>query len=197
MFAAAASAGTSAYIIAGPPVGSGNLGDRFGHGRRGPDWTNEYPGCSIYAPAGKSNVSTIDLANRPHQFCDHAESRSDSSRCRRRVTYAWIANAQVICCRDRRGHSNSASQPGRYRPSRKTTFPPCSGVSPPIEEQARHDCGRACSAAHGVPHSESPVVYRGLGPDYFDKLHPQCLKNRLVKRLDQLQTGPTSGARSG
>ncbi len=31
-----------------------------------------------------------------------------------------------------------------------------------------------------------PVEYRDLGPDYFDKLHPVRLKNRLVKRLEGL-----------
>jgi transposase len=33
---------------------------------------------------------------------------------------------------------------------------------------------------------KDPVEYRDLGPDYFDKLHPLRLKNRLVKRLEGL-----------
>jgi transposase len=40
-----------------------------------------------------------------------------------------------------------------------------------------------------------PVEYRDLGPDYFDKLHPQRLKNRLVKRLEGLGFQVTLEAR--
>jgi transposase len=40
-----------------------------------------------------------------------------------------------------------------------------------------------------------PVEYRDLGPDYFDKLHPIRLKNRLVKRLEGLGFQVTLEAR--
>jgi len=33
---------------------------------------------------------------------------------------------------------------------------------------------------------KAPVVYRDLGPDYFDRLHPERLKRKLVKRLEGL-----------
>jgi transposase len=39
------------------------------------------------------------------------------------------------------------------------------------------------------------AVYRDLGPDYFDQLHPQRLKNRLVKRLEGLGFQVTLEAR--
>ena len=42
---------------------------------------------------------------------------------------------------------------------------------------------------------KDPVVYRDLGPDHFDKLHPQRLKNRLVKRLEGLGFQVTLEAR--
>ena len=40
-----------------------------------------------------------------------------------------------------------------------------------------------------------PVTYRDLGPDYFDRLHPQRLQNRLVKRLEGLGFQVTLEAR--
>ena len=40
-----------------------------------------------------------------------------------------------------------------------------------------------------------PVTYRDLGPDYFDRLHPQRLQNRLVKRLEGLGFQVTLQAR--
>jgi transposase len=45
---------------------------------------------------------------------------------------------------------------------------------------------------------KAPVCYRDLGPDYFDRLHPERLKRKLVKRLEglgfQVQLQPAASA---